>query len=141
MRRSFVQVFAGLVAAGTTLTAQGCANRPEIPQASTTPPSARADEELDRIQAAVETALVSEPPGGYSPIPKGLRLRSIGRRGDGSIVMDFNGQLLAAGTGRVLEDSLHQIFNAASNARRPVPNRADDYTVLVNGVPLETYLR
>jgi hypothetical protein len=103
--------------------------------------SAPRDEELRRIRAAVELAIVAPPPRGYAQIPRGVRLRSIERRGDASIVMDFSAQLLAEGTGRVLEDSLHQIFTAASNARQPAADRLDDYQVLVNGVPLETYRR
>jgi hypothetical protein len=56
-------------------------------------------------------------------------------------VLDFNKALLAGGTGRALEDALHQILAAASSARTPAPNRIDDSRVLIDGIALETYRR
>ena len=104
------------------------------------PPAQAPNGELDRIRSAVEAALAGGPPRGYAAIPEGVRLRSVSRR-DAAIVLDFNAALLASGTGRVLEDSLHQIFTAASSVRAAVPDRVDDFRVLVDGLPLETYLR
>ena len=99
----------------------------------------RQDEELVRIREAIERALSSPPPQGYAAVPTGVQLLGLQRR-DGRITLDFSRELLANGTGRVLEDALHQIFTAASSARRAGDGRTDDYTVLVNGVPLETHL-
>jgi hypothetical protein len=65
---------------------------------------------------------------------------SITRGGDAQIVMDFSRDLLSAGTGRPLEDALHQIFFAASAARTPAAGRVDDYKVLVDGTEIERYL-
>jgi hypothetical protein len=118
----------------------GCASAGVTGDGQPPPAQAAPNGELDRIRSAVEAALASAPPRGYAPIPKGVRLRSVSRR-DAAIVLDFNAALLAAGTGRVLEDSLHQIFTAASSVRAAVPDREDDFRVLVDGLPLETYLR
>ena len=114
----------------------GCAGRDE---STNSVADLRQDEELDRIRAAVERALSSPPPQGYAAVPKGVQLLALGRR-DGRIAMNFSRELLAEGTGRVLEDALHQILTAASSARSAGDARTDDYTVLVNGVPLETHL-
>jgi hypothetical protein len=118
----------------------GCAARGVTAGSQAPPSQAAADPELDRIRSAVQAALGAAPPRGYAAIPAGVRLRSVVRR-DAAIVMDFNAALLGGGTGKVLEDSLHQIFLAASSVRPAVPNRTDDYRVLVDGLPLETYLR
>jgi hypothetical protein len=130
----------GCLLVAMTLAPLACARGVAVTQSAVAAPPATADGELDRIRTAVEDALAAAPPRGYSAIPTGVRLRSIDRR-NGAIVLDFNAALLAGGTGRTLEDSLHQIFTAASNARPAAPNRADAYTVLVDGAPLESYLR
>ena len=130
----------GCLLVAMTLPPMACARGVAAPQGAVAGAQATADGELDRIRAAVEDALAAAPSRGYSAIPKGVQLRSIDRRG-GAIVMDFNAALLAGGTGRALEDSLHQIFTAASDARLAAPNRVDAYTVLVDGAPLESYLR
>lgn len=96
--------------------------------------------ELGRIQAAIVAALAASPPRGYAPIPDGVRLLSISRQTGGRIVIDFSRELLAAGTGRPLEDALHQILLAASAARTPAAGRVDDYRVLVDGTELERYV-
>src|SRR5688572_32911578 len=70
---------------------------------------AAADRELGRITAAVQAALTAPPPRGYAPIPPGVRVLSITRGPDAQFVMDFSRHLLSAGTGRPLEDALHQI--------------------------------
>ena len=101
----------------------------------------RQDEELGRIRGAVERALVAPPPGGYSAVPGGVRLLSVSRTDGGAIALDFSRELLAGGTGRVLEDAVHQILAAASRARPATANRIEDYRVLINGLPLESYLR
>jgi hypothetical protein len=98
------------------------------------------DSELGRIRSAIVAALAASPPRGYAQIPAGVRLLSVSRETGGRIVMDFSGELLAAGTGRPLEDALHQIFLAASAARTPAAERVDDYRVLVDGTELERYL-
>ena len=106
------------------------------------------DAELVRIRAAVEAALTAPPARGYAPIPPGVRLLSIARGTASQIVMNFNRELLAGGTGRPLEDALHQILNAASDARtarrgdpgRETAGRVDAYRVLVDGTELEKYL-
>ena len=136
----YVLVSASLTAflGGCTVRSVSGKSQPAPVQSGTAP--AAADGELDRIRTAVEAALDGAPLPGYAPIPDGVRLRTVARR-DSAIVLDFNAALLAGGTGRVLEDSLHQIFTAASRVRPPVANRVDDYRVLVDGLPLETYLR
>ena len=131
------QRFRAIVAVVAASAAVACANRAVDPAVASQP----LDEELGRMRTAVVGALSSEPPRGYAAIPKSVRLLSITRRDDGAVVLDFSGELLAGGTGRVLEDSLHQIFTAASSARPPAAERVDDYTVLVNGVSLDSYLR
>ena len=118
----------------------GCAARGVTTEGKEATAQTAPDAELDRIRSAVQAALGTAPPRGYAAIPDGVRLRSIARR-DAAIVMDFNAALLGGGTGKVLEDSLHQIFSAASSVRPARPDRVDDYRVLVDGVPLETYLR
>lgn len=133
----------GCLLLATALPLMACGRGTAAPPATATAAGAggeRADVELDRIRAAIEAALAAAPPRGYSAVPAGVRLRSIGRR-DGAIVLDFSAALLAGGTGRTLEDSLHQIVMAASNARTADPFRVDAYTVLVDGAPLESYLR
>lgn len=92
----------------------------------------------EEIRAAVEEALASPPPEGYSPIPRDVRLLSV-KVDKETITLDFSKELLAHGTGPELEDALHQIFvkigNVASaGAKRP------DYKILVEGTPLTEYL-
>lgn len=119
----------------------GCA---KVPQPATSVPSVArrpaGDEELGRIEAAVEAALRQEAPRGYSAIPPGVRLLSLTRRGD-SIVLDFNKALLTTGGGSNLEDAVHQILTAASSARSSPRPPVEDYTVLIDGTPLESHLR
>jgi hypothetical protein len=134
MSHQLFRAIVAVVAAGAVV---ACANRVVDPAVASQP----LDEELGRMRTAVVGALSSEPPRGYAAIPKSVRLLSITRRDDGAVVLDFSGELLAGGTGRVLEDSLHQIFTAASSARQPAAERVDDYTVLVNGISLDSYLR
>jgi hypothetical protein len=131
------QLFRAIVAMVAASAVVACTNRAVDPAVASQP----LDEELGRMRTAVVGALSSEPPRGYAAIPKSVRLLSITRRDDGAVVLDFSGELLAGGTGRVLEDSLHQIFTAASSARQPAAERVDDYTVLVNGISLDSYLR
>jgi hypothetical protein len=69
-----------------------------------------------------------------------VRVLSIVRGPEAQIVMDFSRELLAAGTGRSLEDALHQIFLAASAGRTPAAGRVDGYKVLVDGTEIERYL-
>lgn len=119
----------------------GCASVPQ-PATSLPPVAGRpaGDEELGRIEAAVDAALRKEPPRGYSAIPPGVRLLSLTRRGN-SIVLDFNKALLANGTGADLEEAVHQILTAASSARSSPRPPVEDYTVLIDGTPLEIHLR
>ena len=136
MRRHFSQIFLACAAIAASPVA-GCANR-GLTAASVSPRPA--DAELDRIRNSVEKALTARPPGGYAAIPAGVRLLSISRGPNQSVVMNFSGELVSGGTGRVLEDALHQILTAASTARPQTADRIDDYRVLIKGVPLETYL-
>ena len=138
--------FVAIALAGGAWTSVGCAERHVSTTATATE---RQDVELGRIGAAVERALVADPPRGYAAVPKGVRLLSVARDDGRAIVLDFTGELLAGGTGRVLEDALHQIVAAASAARvaaaregdNATPGRVDDYRVLINGVSLDSYLR
>lgn len=119
----------------TVALACGCASRADVP-ATLVPPG---DEELARIAAAVTNAITTRPPEGYAAIPRDLRLRSIERRKDGSIALDFTGELLLDTDVRSLEDAVHQLLAAASSARAPQDGRQDDFMVLVNGVSLAAY--
>ncbi len=94
------------------------------------------NDELNQIKDAVERALSAPPPGGYAPIPKGVRLLSVSRNGD-SMVLEFNQELLSNGTGGALEDAIHQILTAASNAAGSVNN----YRIFIAGRPLDSYLK
>ena len=136
MRRHFSQAFFALAAIAASPVG-ACANRAVTPGSVSTVP---ADIELDRIRNSVDKALTAPPPGGYAAIPAGVRLLSISRGPNQSIVMNFSDELVSAGTGRVLEDALHQILMAASTVRPQTVDRIDDYRVLIKGVPLETYL-
>jgi hypothetical protein len=120
---------------GGLLAAPGCATRPqngaeaiEVEQA----------DELSRIRAAVERALESDPPRGYEPIPRGVRLLAVTQDED-VIVLNLSAELLTSST-RVIEDAVRQILMAASSARDPRNGRVDEFRVLVNGVTLESYL-
>ena len=135
---AFLLIPAAIAAVMGGCTARGVTAQSQAGQAGAT--EMVPDPELDRIRSAIQAAIGEAPPRGYEAIPEGVQLRSVARR-DAAIVMDFNAALLRGGTGKVLEDSLHQIFSAASSARAAVPNRVDDYRVLVDGLPLETYLR
>jgi hypothetical protein len=131
-----------LVAA--SLSACACAGavnaRPEMP--------AQDDDELRRVRIAVEASLTAVPPRGYASIPTGVRLLSIARGTDRQIVLNFSRELLAGGTGRTLEDALHQVLAAASRARAvtsdpagaPAAGRLDDFRVLVDETDLERLL-
>ena len=137
MRRYLAQLKGVAITVSLAMTAAECTGRGRAEVAS----PAEADVELGRIRQSVEKALTSSPPTGYARIPDGVRLLSVAREKERAIVMDFSTELLAGGTGRVLEDALHQIFAAASAARLALADRVDDYRVLVNGSALETYLR
>ena len=129
-------VSAGLLACaliGSGVIGPACAHRATSTASAT---SEREDAELDRIRSAVARALRAQPPRGYAAIPKGVRLLSIARGDARSVVMDFSAELLTGGTGRVLEDALHQIVTAASSVRAAA--RSHDYRILINGVPLDT---
>jgi hypothetical protein len=117
--------------AGLACAARGQADLP-------TPADPPADE-LGRVRAAVEQALVSQPPRGYAAIPPGVRLLSVAEDAAGTIVLNLSGELLASPL-RVIEDSVRQILLAASSAREPREERVDDFRILVNGVTLESYL-
>jgi hypothetical protein len=140
MRRHSVQLRPAIAAATLAVVLGACAQRPAAagPAAG---PRVALDGELSRIRAAIETALTAPPPRGYAPIPQGVRLLSVARAGNGAYALDFNRTLLGAGTGRPLEDALHQILAAASSARAAGPDRRDDFRVLIDGAALETYLR
>lgn len=142
MSKSLLLVLLGFGAAAATLVGIAT-HRPSqsLNAPESTPVAQQQDEELLRIRTAVETALSSKPPGGYSPIPRGVRLLSITRSSTESIVLDFSKELLADGTGPALEDAVHQILTAAWVAPRSATAPVAGYEILVNGVPLESYLR
>lgn len=130
-----VQIVAVAVAV-SLLTAPGCATAAEKETSAT---DVGQTDELDRIRAAVEKALVSDPPRGYAAIPRGVRLLSVRQDATGVIELNVSGELLVSSQ-RVLEDAVRQILAAAASAREPQPNRIDEFKVLVNGVTLESYL-
>ena len=137
MRHGFSAEIVTIALLGGSLATAGCATR-SVGAAVGAKDAQPA--ELGRIRAAVEKALVAEPPRGYAAVPKGVRLLSV-ERDDRAVVLDFSGELLAGGTGRVLEDAIHQIVVAASAARGGADGRAEDYRVLIDGVGVDAYLR
>jgi hypothetical protein len=92
------------------------------------------DGELVRIQEAVETALACAPR--CAEFIGGVKLLSVSRAGN-TIVLDFSGELLSAGTGGAFEDEVHRLITAASSARSSPRPALEDYRILVKGVPLD----
>ena len=107
----------------------GCA---PVPRAADVPPTV--DGELVRIQEAVEHALACAPR--CADFIGGVKLLSVSRAGN-TIVLDFSGELLAAGTGGTFEEEIHRLITAASSARSSPRPAVEDYRILVKGVPLD----
>lgn len=136
MRRDLLGYFAVVAVSAALSGVAGCAHR----GTAASLPADTGDSELGRIRIAVERALVATPPGGYARIPTGVRLLALGRD-DRAIVMNFSAELAKGGRGKTLEDAVHQILAAASDARTPAPAPAGNYTLLIDGVTLDAYLR
>jgi hypothetical protein len=108
----------------------GCSS---VPRSAAVPPPV-VDGELVRIQEAVETALACAPR--CAEFTGGVKLLSVSRAGN-TIVLDFSGELLSAGTGGAFEDEVHRLIAAASSARSAPRPAVEDYRILVKGVPLD----
>lgn len=136
MSASFRVQIAACVLCGGLVATPACATRPQNGEVAI---EGGQSDELSRIRAAVEKALRADPPRGYAAIPRGVRLLSVRQDDDGGIALNLSGDLLASPT-RVIEDSVRQILMAASDARDPREGRVDEFTVLIDGVTLESYL-
>lgn len=88
----------------------------------------------EKIRAAVEAALLSQPPRGYRRIPPGVRLLGVSAEGN-RVSLNFSKELLANHDQSALEDALHQILSAAREAAIEI--RDIEFVILVEGSPLK----